>query len=89
MEKAKKVLTGIGFFVFVCFALIFLMHVWGFISYVLEGNNYPDYGARSMFEKIISWPWYVLVAMGLLATYSLCRLCSLSKGDETEGVEEF
>jgi hypothetical protein len=88
MKKVKQFLTAVGFLIFVCFTAIFLMHAWGFISYVLEGNNYPNYGARSMFEEIINWPWYILVAMGLLAAYSLCRLFSLYKDEEEEAEEK-
>ncbi|MDD2258073.1 MAG: hypothetical protein PHN91_02690 [Patescibacteria group bacterium] len=88
MEKVKKLVVLIGVLVFLSFTLISLLHFWGFISYVLEDCSYPNYGARTAFETVISWPWYVLLLVALFPAYSLYHLCSFCKEEDVEDIEK-
>ncbi|BFD24821.1 MAG: hypothetical protein JST_000127 [Candidatus Parcubacteria bacterium] len=72
MEKIKNIFGVIGILMLSAFVVICLMHLWGFLSYVLDGG-YPHYGARDMFETITNWPWYVLTILGGWSAFGVYR----------------
>lgn len=87
MEKIKNIFGVIGILMLGIFIIIGLVHLWGFISYVLDGG-YPDYGARDMFETIISWPWYVLVILATWSAFGVYRFHLWNKEEDIEDLSK-